>query len=579
MVGDGSAGGYDPRPSTPSTWPSATSGWSLVAPTSATCPATSTSPGSATTRSRPSPTRAPVADDVDVVIVGGGIAGVLAGAQLRKAGIERIRIIDQAGGIGGTWYWNRYPGVMCDVESYIYLPMLEELGYVPTHRYAFGEEIRLHLQAIAERFDLVADALFHTGVTRSEWDEDAARWRVSTDRGDELTCRYYVLAVGILNLLKLPAIPGMEDFGGTVVPHRALGLRATPAVARASRSPSSATRSSASSAPAPPASSACRRWRRRPSTSTCSSARRRPSACGATDPPSRSSPPGCSPAGSRPGWTTSRPSCSAGPSTRTSSTTAGRTTSPPSTTRLGRKGMTVEEYLRSAEEVDYGIMEEHRRRVEELVDRPRHRRDPQAVLPVPVQAPLLPRRVPRRVQQPQRHPRRLPGGHRPGHRAGPGGRRPPVRGRLPRLRHRASRPSSRRCSGAPATTSSAGAASRLAEKWADGAASLFGMMSRGFPNLFVMPAPGQQAVVTVNYTQLAVLGAEFVGGAVGILEERGVQVFDVERRGRGALDPEDRRLLRRRQPGHVRLHAVADQPGGPPGVVEPAQRQLRPGLR
>ena len=85
--------------------------------------------------------RDPVADDVDVVIVGGGIAGVLAGADLRKAGIERIRIVDQAGGIGGTWYWNRYPGVMCDVESYMYLPMLEELDYIPTRRYAFGEEI------------------------------------------------------------------------------------------------------------------------------------------------------------------------------------------------------------------------------------------------------------------------------------------------------------------------------------------------------------------------------------------------------------------------------------------------------
>ena len=97
-----------------------------------------------------------------MVIVGGGIAGVCAGAQLRKAGVERIRIVDQAGGIGGTWYWNRYPGVMCDVESYIYLPMLEELGYVPTQRYAYGEEIRLHLQAIADRFDLVSDALFHT---------------------------------------------------------------------------------------------------------------------------------------------------------------------------------------------------------------------------------------------------------------------------------------------------------------------------------------------------------------------------------------------------------------------------------
>ncbi|MGH9207911.1 MAG: NAD(P)-binding protein, partial [Acidimicrobiales bacterium] len=158
--------------------------------------------------------RDPVADDVDVVIVGGGIAGVLAGAHLRKAGLERIRIVDQAGGIGGTWYWNRYPGVMCDVESYTYLPMLDELDYIPTRRYAFGDEIRGHLEAIADRFDLVAGALFLTGATHAAWHEDEARWRIRTDRGDEVSCRWYVLAVGILNLMKLPTIPGLEDFAG-----------------------------------------------------------------------------------------------------------------------------------------------------------------------------------------------------------------------------------------------------------------------------------------------------------------------------------------------------------------------------
>src|SRR5437588_12492363 len=119
---------------------------------------------------RPVVPRDPVADEVDVVIVGGGIAGVVAGAQLRKAGVERIRIIDGAGGIGGTWYWNRYPGVMCDVASYTYIPMLEELDYIPTRRYAFGEEILGCLERIADRFDLVSDGLFHTEVTHAKWD-------------------------------------------------------------------------------------------------------------------------------------------------------------------------------------------------------------------------------------------------------------------------------------------------------------------------------------------------------------------------------------------------------------------------
>ena len=154
--------------------------------------------------------RDPVTDDIEVAIIGAGIAGVVAGAQLRKHGIDSIRLIDQAGGVGGTWYWNRYPGVMCDVESYCYMPMLEEMEYVPKKRYAQGEEIREHVEAIARRFDLVEGALFHTGVQRTEWDEEDSRWVLSTDRGDEIRARYVIMAVGILNLMKIPAIPGMK---------------------------------------------------------------------------------------------------------------------------------------------------------------------------------------------------------------------------------------------------------------------------------------------------------------------------------------------------------------------------------
>ena len=118
----------------------------------------------------------------------------------------------------------------------------------------------------------------------------------------------------------------------------------------------------------------------------------------------------------------------------------------------------------------------------------------------------------------------------------------------------------------------------LAEKWAPGAASLFGMMSRGFPNLFVMPAPAQQSVVTVNYTQLAQLGAEFVGPAVGLLEARGVQAFDVSAEAEDALDAEDRGLVRGRQLGDGRLHPSRINQEGNPGSLNPRNGNYGRGL-
>ena len=135
------------------------------------------------------PRDAAVDEDVEVAIIGAGIAGVVAGAQLRKHGIGPIRVIDQAGGFGGTWYWNRYPGVMCDVESYCYLPMLEEMEYVPTKRYAAGRGDPRARRGDRERFDLVDAALFHTGVQRTEWDDDSSRWVLRTDRGDEIRAK------------------------------------------------------------------------------------------------------------------------------------------------------------------------------------------------------------------------------------------------------------------------------------------------------------------------------------------------------------------------------------------------------
>ena len=469
--------------------------------------------------------RGPVSEDVDVVIVGGGMAGVLAGVELRKAGVERIRIVDQAGGIGGTWYWNRYPGVMCDVESYIYLPMLEELDYVPKHRYALGEEIRLHIESIADRFDLIDDALFHTGVSRAAWDEEISRWCISTDRGDELTSRYYVLAIGILNLMKLPTIPGMETFDGRsfhsarwdyqytgggpgepltelgdkvvgLIGTGASGIQCLPPLAAAAehvyvfqRTPSAiGVRGNRETEPHF-AKDLEQGWQQDRMDNFQAVMLGRPVDEDLIDD----------------GWTHHYAAVQNVPKT---------------------KEMTLQEYLRCAEEFDYGIMEEHRKRVEDLVS------DHTA-------AAILKPYYRYLCKRPCFHDEYLSAYNNPNvtlvdcpagiERISEDG--PVIDGQqyeidclvygtgfeaeLTPLFRRAGHDIVGR-----------GGVS-LAEKWAEGAASLFGMMSRGFPNMFVMPAPGQQAVVTVNYTQLAVLGAKFVGGAVAILDDGDVGVFDV----------------------------------------------------
>ncbi|MFI1869974.1 neopentalenolactone/pentalenolactone D synthase [Streptomyces jumonjinensis] len=159
--------------------------------------------------------RAAVADDVDVTVIGAGIGGLLAGARLREAcEIETIRLIDKAGDVGGTWYWNRFPGLRCDVESYVYMPLLEELGSMPTEKYATGAEIFDHCRAVAAKYDLYRDALFQTSVTEMMWDEDSSRWLVRTDRGDRIRSRFVCMAIGSLHRPKLPAIPGIESFQG-----------------------------------------------------------------------------------------------------------------------------------------------------------------------------------------------------------------------------------------------------------------------------------------------------------------------------------------------------------------------------
>jgi cyclohexanone monooxygenase len=158
--------------------------------------------------------RAPLTDEVEVAVIGGGFGGLLVGARLREAGVRDIRIIEKGGDFGGTWYWNRYPGAACDIESYIYLPLLEEVGYMPVEKYSRAPEILRHSRAIAEKFDLYRNACFQTEVKALRWDERTGRWIIETNRGDAMRARFVVMANGPLHRPKLPGIPGIESYKG-----------------------------------------------------------------------------------------------------------------------------------------------------------------------------------------------------------------------------------------------------------------------------------------------------------------------------------------------------------------------------
>jgi cyclohexanone monooxygenase len=162
----------------------------------------------------PNFTRAPLSDEVEVAIIGGGFSGLLAAARLREAGVDDFRIIEAGGDFGGTWYWNRYPGAQCDIESYCYLPLLEELGYIPKEKYSYVGEIFEHSQRIGQAYGLYDVACFQTRVNQLSWDEGLKRWRIQTNRGDDMKARFVIMALGTASRAKLPGIPGIETFEG-----------------------------------------------------------------------------------------------------------------------------------------------------------------------------------------------------------------------------------------------------------------------------------------------------------------------------------------------------------------------------
>lgn len=158
--------------------------------------------------------RDPVLEDVEVVFIGGGFAGLTTGARLKAAGVDDVRIIETGGDFGGAWYWNRYPGAMCDTAAMIYLPLLEETGHMPSHKYTPAGEIFEHARRIGKQFGLYDGALFSTEVTSLDWHDGSSRWIVRTNRGDVLRARFVAMGTGPLNRPKLPGIPGIESFGG-----------------------------------------------------------------------------------------------------------------------------------------------------------------------------------------------------------------------------------------------------------------------------------------------------------------------------------------------------------------------------
>ena len=158
--------------------------------------------------------RDPVSEDLDVAVVGAGWTGLLSAYHLKQAGISTFRNIDHAGGFGGVWYWNRYPGLQCDNDAYCYLPLLEETGFMPSKKFSDGFEILDYINLIAAKFKLGENALFHTLVTSLRWDEKIQRWHIATNRGDDIRARFVIMAGGILNVPKLPGIPGIADFKG-----------------------------------------------------------------------------------------------------------------------------------------------------------------------------------------------------------------------------------------------------------------------------------------------------------------------------------------------------------------------------
>ena len=157
--------------------------------------------------------------EYDALIVGAGFAGLYALHKLRGLGFS-CRVIEAGTGVGGTWFWNRYPGARCDVESFSYsYSFSEEIEqeWTWSHRYAMQPEILVYANFVADKLDLRRDISFGTRVTAAAYDEKRHNWRIATDAAGELRARYLVMATGCLSVPKVPDLPGLGNFRGEVI--------------------------------------------------------------------------------------------------------------------------------------------------------------------------------------------------------------------------------------------------------------------------------------------------------------------------------------------------------------------------
>ncbi len=159
-----------------------------------------------------------VPEQLDAVVVGAGFSGLYLLHRLRQLGFS-VKVFDSASDVGGTWYWNRYPGARCDIPTtdytFSFSPELEK-GWTWSEKYATQPEILDYLRFVAGRYGLRSDIEFSTSVSSARWDEGEKRWRLTTDRGQQLLCRYYIMASGCLSMPKSLDIEGADRFAGQV---------------------------------------------------------------------------------------------------------------------------------------------------------------------------------------------------------------------------------------------------------------------------------------------------------------------------------------------------------------------------